>query len=197
MNFPFIYIILFLLMHLDLSNEQISIEKGIKLANLSSNQNYSVIYGGITPIIVKFQLKNKYSKSSFNIISIEHENYFPSDKEKENINYLNIKVDSINKNGYIILKSEYYKHKIANKYITFIIIPNINIDEISISLFEMNTEKEVLLILKILAILAIIGFILRLISYPKHWYFTEYVDINKYKNNNSNVSNIYIAPKIN
>ena len=197
MNFPFIYIILFLLMHLVLSNEQISIEKGIKLANLSSNQNYSVIYGGITPIIVKFQLKNKYSKSSFNIISIEHENYFPSDKEKENINYLNIKVDSINKNGYNILKSEYYKHKIANKYITFIIIPNINIDEISISLFEMNTEKEVLLILKILAILAIIGFILRLISYPKHWYFTEYVDINKYKNNNSNVSNIYIAPKVN
>ena len=197
MNFPFIFIILFLLMHLDLSNEQISIEKGIKLANLSSNQNYSVIYGGITPIIVKFQLKNKYSKSSFNIISIEHENYFPSVIEKENINYLNIKVDSINKNGYNILKSEYYKHKIANKYITFIIIPNINIDEISISLFEMNTEKEVLLILKILAILAIIGFILRLISYPKHWYFTEYVDINKYKNNNSNVSNIYIAPKIN
>ena len=197
MNFPFIYIILFLLMHLVLSNEQISIEKGIKLANLSSNQNYSVIYGGITPIIVKFQLKNKYSKSSFNIISIEHENYFPSDKEKENINYLNIKVDSINKNGYNILKSEYYKHKIANKYITFIIIPNINIDEISISLFEMNTEKEVLLILKILAILAIIGFILRLISYPKHWYLTEYVDNNKYKNNNSNVSNLYIAPEVN
>ena len=197
MNFPFIFIILFLLMHLDISTEQISIEKGIKFAYLKSNQNYSVTYGGITPIIVKFQLKNKYSKSSFNIISIEHENYFPSDKEKENINYLNIKVDSLNKNGYNILKSEYYKHKIANKYITFIIIPNINIDEISISIFEMNTEKEVLLILKILAILAIIGFILRLISYPKHWYFTEYVDINKYKNNNSNVSNIYIAPKVN
>ena len=197
MNFLFIYIILFLLMHLDISTEQISIEKGIKFAYLKSNQNYSVTYGGITPIIVKFQLKNKYSKSSFNIISIEHENYFPSDKEKENINYLNIKVDSINKNGYNILKSEYYKHKIANKYITFIIIPNINIDEISISIFEMNTEKEVLLILKILAILAIIGFILRLISYPKHWYFTEYVDINKYKNNNSNVSNTYIAPEAN
>ena len=197
MNFPFIYIILLILIYFGSSTGQISIEKGNKITNLKSNQKYSVTYGGITPIIIKFQLKNKYSKSSFNIVTIEHENYSPSDKEKENIHYLNVKVDSKNKNGYIILKSEYYKYKIANKYITFIITPNINIDEISISILEMNAEKEVFLILNILAVLAIIGFVLRLISYPKHWYFTEYVDTDKYKIKNSNNSNFYRAPKVN
>ena len=44
-------------------------------------------------------------------------------KKKKFIIY--IKVDNRNKNGYIILKGEKYKYKIANNYISFIIIHTI------------------------------------------------------------------------
>ena len=198
MNYLYIIFLLLQLMHLVINKyDFISIKEGKKFINLKSMQKYTITYAGITPIILKFKLKNKYSKSSFDLVSIEHENYSPSKDEMENIHHLKIKVDNYNQNGYIILKTEYYKYILSKRCITFTIIPIVNIDELSISILDMDAEGDVFFILKIFSVLSIIGVLLALISYPKYWYFTEYVDTNRNKKKNSNNYNTYKAPEVN
>ena len=142
---------------------------------------------GVNQLIVEFKLKETYTSISFNLKKAVHDSPSPPSVLNEAWTSETLK-DYGYINGYIIFKRVFnFEYHLPN-YLTFELIPNRNINFLSIRVSELDTVPTGILFFGLIfALFSLCICVLFIAVWPKHPYLTESIyDRTKRKKANTN-----------